>query len=363
MFFSMIRKIDWLLVIVTLLLAVISLLNIYSVTSEGQGRTDMVVKQLSWFILGFTILILMTTFDYHTLSAFAYPLYLLILLALVAVLVTGPVISGSQRWIRFGGFSFQPSEFAKLAMILVLARYFSNKKRGDTASFLDLVITGILLCIPLALILKQPDLGTAMLLVPIFTAIIFTMGLDWKYFAVGGILGVSVTPLMWMHLKEYQRNRLISFINPDKDPLGSGYHVIQSKIAIGSGGFWGKGYMQGSQSQLNFIPEQFTDFIFSVIGEEWGFIGTLTVLTLYFILIYRGLYIASKAKDRLGTLIAVGVVTMLVMHVMINMGMCIGIMPVTGVPLPLMSYGGSAVLSNLAGIGLLLNIQIRRFMF
>lgn len=339
-----------------------SLLNIYSVTSEGQGHTDIVFRQLVWFSIGFTILVIAMMIDYHTISSFSYLFYFLILLALIAVLAVGPFVAGAQRWIRFGGFSVQPSEFAKLAMILVLARYFSNKKRGS-ASFTDLAITGILLCVPLLLILKQPDLGTALVLIPIYTAVMLIVGLNWRYFAIGAILVACAMPLMWQHLKPYQKMRIVSFINPNADPLGSGYHVIQSKIAIGSGGFWGKGYMKGSQSQLNFIPEQFTDFIFSVIGEEWGFVGTVTVLVLYFILIYRGIYIASKAKDRLGTLIAIGIIAMMVMHVTVNIGMCIGIMPVTGVPLPLMSYGGTAVLSTLAGIGLLLNIQIRRFTF
>ncbi|HWP46887.1 MAG TPA: rod shape-determining protein RodA [Candidatus Limnocylindrales bacterium] len=361
MFFSIIRKIDWLVVVIVLILLAFSLLNIYSVTAEDQG-TEKVLRQLAWIGIGLVILISMTIVDYHTLSAFAYPFYFLILVALTTVLAIGPVVSGSQRWIRFGGFSIQPSEFAKLAMILVLARYFSNKKRG-TISFIDVILTGILLCIPLALILKQPDLGTALVLLPIYAAILFIMGLDWKYFVIAGILGICAMPLMWQHLKPYQKNRIISFINPNADPLGSGYHVIQSEIAIGSGGFWGKGYMRGSQTRLNFIPEQFTDFIFSVVGEEWGFVGTIGLLILYFTLIYRGLYIASKARDRLGALIAIGVIAMLIMHVTVNIGMCIGIMPVTGVPLPFMSYGGSAILSNLAGIGLLLNIQIRRFMF
>ena len=448
------EKLDWTVVICTVLLAVVSLLTLYSVSSSGGGRTDVVVRQMGWFLLGFLLVAIVTSIDYHILSALAYPIYIAVAVALGAVLAIAPVVQGSQRWIKVGPVSLQPSELAKISLILVLAKYFSSKKK-ETVYVTDLIFSGILLGIFVVLIIKEPDLGTSVLLLPIFAAIVFVAGLDLRpvlrillfrpllILLVGGILVSSLykiqlenywkitdfsletlqqqevppeilerleglkdkeyttekkflgdvaqkigkervapyqaavleysrpkirlisTPfmLMWLNLKDYQRNRLRAFIDPDSDPLGSGYHIIQSQIAIGSGGFLGKGYMNGTQSQLKFLPEQFTDFIFSVFSEEWGFVGSVGLLSVYLTLILKGLSIAAKAKDKLGKLIAVGVVTIFLVHIYVNVGVTTGIMPVTGLTLPLISYGGSSIFSTSIALGLLLNVSYRRFDF
>jgi len=340
----------------------ISLLTIYSASSSGTGKQDLVLRQAGWFALGFFLIAVVTSVDYRIISALAYPIYGAVVLALGMVLLFGEKISGAQRWIKFGPFSFQPSELAKIVLILALAKYFADKKK-DTVYLSDLIISGILLAIPVGLILKEPDLGMSVLLLPVFAAIVFVAGIDRKYIIALLILGIFSMPVMWMNLKDYQKDRLMAFVQPDSDPLGSGYHVIQSKIAIGSGGFSGKGYMNGTQSQLNFLPEQFTDFIFSVFSEEWGFVGSFVLFSIYLTLILKGLAIASKARDKLGRLIAAGVVTVLVVHMFVNIGVTSGIMPVTGLTLPFVSYGGSSIFSISIALGLLLNVSYRRFEF
>jgi rod shape determining protein RodA len=356
------ERIDWTVVLCIVLLATISLITLYSASASSGGGIIRMSRQALWFVLGFVVIVIFTSIDYHILGALAYPIYGVVVLSLVAVSAIGEVRQGAQRWIKLGPMSLQPSEMAKIALILVLAKYFADKKK-DTVYLIDLIVSGVLVGIPAALILKEPDLGMTMLLLPIFATIIFIAGLDWRYIVAIAVGGVFSMPIAWTHLKPYQKDRLISFIRPESDPLGSGYHVIQSKIAIGSGGFWGKGFMNGTQSQLNFLPEQFTDFIFSVFSEEWGFIGSVVLLSIYLILILKGLSIALKAKDKLGRLIAVGIVTILVVQMFINVGVTTGIMPVTGLTLPFISYGGSSIISISIELGLLLNVGYRRFEF
>ncbi len=447
-------KLDWTVVVATLLLAGISLLTIHSVSSASADAQDLVLKQAGWFAIGFLLIALVTSIDYHLLSALAYPLYAGVVMSLVAVLAVGQTIMGAKRWIKIGALTLQPSELAKIVLILVLAKYFSSKKK-DTIFLSDLIVSGGLLVILVALILKEPDLGMSVLLFPIFVAIVLVAGINFRplfrilmfrpllilliiglvfsslfklplenYWKLTGrsfeqlrvenvpeeiygdlekiqnkeytdkekfltdleknigsehllnyqksILTYAVPkvrlitfPVMfvWLNLKEYQRVRILSFIDPSRDPLGSGYHVTQSQIAIGSGGLLGKGYKNGTQSQLKFLPEQYTDFIFSVFSEEWGFVGSVVLLCLYLILVLKGLSIASKAKDKLGRLIATGVVTVLVVHMFVNVGVTTGIMPVTGLTLPLVSYGGSSIFSTSIAFGLLLNVSYRRFDF
>ena len=356
------ERIDWTVVLCIVLLATISLITLYSASASSGGGMIRMSRQALWFVLGFVVIVIFTSIDYHILSALAYPIYGVVVLALVAVLAIGEVRQGAQRWVPLGPMSLQPAEMAKIALILALAKYFADKKK-DTVYLIDLIVSGVLLGIPAVLILKEPDLGMTMLLLPIFAAIVFVAGLDWRYIVAIAVGGIFSMPIAWTHLKPYQKDRLISFIRPESDPLGSGYHVIQSKIAIGSGGFWGKGFMNGTQSQLNFLPEQFTDFIFSVFSEEWGFIGSVVLLSIYLILILKGLSIALKAKDKLGRLIAVGIVTILVVQMFINVGVTTGIMPVTGLTLPFISYGGSSIFSISIVLGLLLNVGYRRFEF
>ena len=448
------EKLDWTVVTATLSLAVVSLSTIHSISSSSTESYDLVWKQTSWFFIGFLLVVLVTSIDYHIISALAYPIYASVVVALVSVFVFGEKIMGARRWIKLGPVSIQPSELAKIALILVLAKYFSAKKK-ETIFVSDLLISSGFLGILTALILKEPDLGMSILLFPIFVAIIFIAGIDikpifrillfrpilivlviailvasfykqplqgyWKLTehsfsglkarnVPGSVLGnlenllnreytdqakflkhlqekigvgdtakyqtfilEQATPkfrlitfpfmMVWLNLKEYQRDRLIAFIDPNSDPLGSGYHVTQSQIAIGSGGLWGKGYKNGTQSQLKFLPEQYTDFIFSVFSEEWGLVGSSVLLCLYLALVLKGLNIALKARDKLGRLIATGVVTIFVVHMFVNVGVTTGIMPVTGLTLPLISYGGSSIFSTSIALGLLLNVSYRRFDF
>jgi rod shape determining protein RodA len=293
----------------------------------------------------------------------AYIVYTVALVLLLMVMVYGIITSGAQRWVRVGSLSFQPSEFVKISLILALAKFFQRPPHPKGYSLKQILFPFLLLLLPVALILKQPDLGTAIILLLVFFSVLIFVKIRWSSLLTIGLAGGVAVPLLWGFLKEYQKKRIITFFNPDLDPLGAGYHLIQSKIAMGSGGILGKGFMNGTQCKLGFLPEQQTDFIFSVLGEEWGLIGSLFVIGIYFILILWGLRITVQAKDRFGAILAFGVVAMLFWHVFINIGMVLGMMPVVGIPLPLLSYGGSFILSTLIGIGLLLNVSMRRYLF
>ncbi len=357
-------RLDWSIILAVAFLAFASLLTIHSLSASTPEANELMIKQMGWFFLGAVIILIMTSIDYHLISALAYPMYLLVVGGLIAVLIPGIGQNrmGATRWIDIGPLTLQPSEMTKFALILVFSKYFADKKK-ETVFIGDLIIAAMMLGLPVALILKEPDLGMSIVQLPIFAAIVFVAGIDKKYIITLIVLGsLSVYPA-WLNLKPYQQERVISFMNPDSDPLGSGYHVIQSKIAIGSGGFWGKGYMKGTQSQLNFLPEQFTDFIFSVYSEEFGFVGSFLLLLAYLTIILKGLSIASKAKDKLGRLMAVGVVTVFMVQLFVNLGVTTGIMPVTGLTLPFMSYGGSSVFSTSILLGVLLNVSYRRYDF
>jgi rod shape determining protein RodA len=275
----------------------------------------------------------------------------------------GIITSGAQRWVKFGFITFQPSEFVKISCIMALAKFFQRPPHREGYSLKTLLVPFLLLFLPLGLILKQPDLGTAIILFLVFFSILFFVKVRWSTLLTLVLAGASALPLLWNFLKEYQKKRIITFFNPDLDPLGAGYHLIQSKIALGSGGIIGKGFMKGTQSKLGFLPEQQTDFIFSALGEEWGLIGALIVVGLYLAMILWGLRIAVESKDRFGAILAFGVVAMLFWHIFINIGMTLGMMPVVGIPLPLLSYGGSFLVSTLVGIGILLNVSMRRYLF
>lgn len=358
------ERLEWSLIFAIGFLAFASLLTIHSLSASAPEADELLLKQVAWFAIGTIIVIMMTSIDYHLISSLSYPLYLFVLGGLVAVLVPGigQTRMGATRWIDIGPMTLQPSEMTKLALILVFSKYFADKKK-ETVFVTDLIVAGIMLGMPVALILKEPDLGMSIVQLPIFAAIIFVAGIDKKYIITLAVLGALGAYPAWLNLKPYQQERIISFLHPESDPLGSGYHVIQSKIAIGSGGFWGKGYMKGTQSQLNFLPEQFTDFIFSVFSEEFGFVGSFLLLMAYLIIILKGLSIAMNAKDKLGQLMAVGVVTVFQVQLFVNLGVTTGIMPVTGLTLPFMSYGGSSVFSTSILLGLLLNVSYRRYDF
>lgn len=358
---------DWKFFWIMVTILVIGVATIFSVSAKQPPSAGMPlwIKQVFWIGLGMAVFLFMAVIDYHEIVRFAYILYVVVIALLVMVLFIGRVGQGAQRWLSFGPVSIQPSEVSKLALLLVLARYFSERMRRAPFRILDLWAPALLLLLPLGLILKQPDLGTALVILFIFTAMILLVGLRSRSLIFGLLLGVMLLPFLWqyfwIHLKDYQKERLLTFINPNVDPLGTGYHIIQSKIAIGSGEIVGKGLLGATQSQLKFLPEGHTDFIFSVFAEEWGFFGVVVLLALYLLLILIGVEIAYRSKDALGSLLASGVVCMLSFYLLINIGMTMGVMPVVGIPLPLMSYGGTAMITTMAALGLLVNIKMRRF--
>jgi rod shape determining protein RodA len=355
---------DWALVALVLLIASMGLLNLYSTTwNMGGSTTPLYVKQIFSLLIGLALMICVAFIDYHLYSDFASLIYVASLFGLVLVMLHAATQPGAQRWIKVGSLSIQPSEFAKIALILMMARFFQTPRKREGYSLRDLLWPFLSLCLPLGLILRQPDLGTAIIFLLIFVSVLLFVKVHWTSWLVLGSAGISILPVLWSLLKDYQKKRIVTFFNPDLDPLGAGYHIIQSKIAVGSGGIVGKGFMKGTQCKLGFLPERHTDFIFSALTEEWGLIGSLFMVTLYVILIAWALRIAVQAKDRLGAILAFGVAAMLFWHVFINIGMVLGMMPVAGIPLPLFSYGGSFLLSTLIGIGLLLNVSMRRYLF
>ncbi len=317
-----------------------------------------------WFFVGLGVLVIVTMIDYRFMQRFAPLLHLFMILLLVLVLIYGTGGAGSrvQRWLQIGPLFFQPSEFVKFSLILYLAHYFNDSRRIGDLGAKDILWPAFVTFVPFFLIIKQPDLGTAGILLFIFLPVIFLVGIRFKLILVSTALAVGSIPFVWVFLlKQYQRNRIITFLNPKMDPLGQGYQIIQSKIAVGSGQLWGKGYLQGTQAQLNFLPERHTDFIFSVFTEEWGFAGGFFLVMLYVFLILWCLRFVGKTKDRSGSILTVGVAAILTSQVIINIGMVIGLLPIVGMPLPFVSYGGSAMLSNMIGIGLVLNVRMRRY--
>jgi rod shape determining protein RodA len=306
---------------------------------------------------------MMITFliDYRVINQGAYVIYGLSVALLLVVFLYGYTTHGSQRWISLFGFSFQPSELMKLTIVIALARYFDDHKSNEPYTLKELFVPLLIVMVPFLLILKQPDLGTALILIIIFASIVFFIGINWKSVAIAVTTALVLLPIAWHFLKDYQRERLLTFLNPENDPLGSGYHIIQSMIAVGSGGILGKGFLKGSQTQLKFLPEQQTDFVFSVFAEEWGFIGALVLALMFISLIVWGLKIALHSRDLLGTIIAFGITILISWEVFINIGMVLGILPVVGIPLPFLSYGGSAMVVLMTAIGLLMNVSVRRF--
>ena len=361
----LVQNFDWVLLILLLILAAISILNLYSATYAIRhvGGSQVFLKQIYWFLIGFAVFLLMTTFNYFALERLAYPAYIFTIALLILVLFVGKVTSGSQRWLTLGIISFQPSELVKIAMVIVLAKFFSEKRWYRGYRLRDLWQPFILIGLPSILVLKEPDLGTALLLVAGSLSMILFVKVHWKSLTILVASAVSVAPFIWFSLKEYQRMRILTFMRPDIDPFGAGYHINQSKIAIGSGLFWGKGFLNGTQTRLHFLPEQHTDFALSVLAEEWGFAGSAFLLLLYLFLILWGLNIAKISKDRFGSIMAVGIVAFIFWQVVINVGMVTGLLPVVGTPLLLFSYGGSSLISTMAAMGLLMNISMRRFMF
>ena len=357
-----IRNLDWILILTVFFLTGVGLVLIASATHTEALRTGVnyfVQRQGLFLAMDVLLVILLLRLDYHALKQVALPLYVITLILLLGVMFFGHSTMGAQRWIRLGPVIFQPSEFSKVFIIVCLAA-FLDKQAGSLEHWKEYLPAGLFLLAPFVLVLRQPDLGTALVFGAIGFSMFWVCGFKTRWIAwMTGVL-ICLSPLIWHFLHEYQRNRIRVFLNPELDPFGAGYHVIQSKIAIGSGLLLGKGWMQGTQSQLNFLPENHTDFIFAVAGEEFGFIGVVVILLLYLILIWRGLRIALNAEDRFGMLLATGITGMYLFHVLVNIGMTAGIMPVTGVPLPFLSYGVSSLTTNMLLAGLLLNINLRK---
>ncbi len=333
----------------------------------GEAGRSFVIRQITWCSLGLLLLAAFLLFDYRLLERWALWLYLIIVVALIAVWVLGKATGGSRRWIELGLMRFQPSEFAKLAVVIVLAKYLHSRAGREYPQLADLLQPVLLLALPVILVLIQPDLGTAAVTTLIALSMILFAGIGKRalLWAVGTL--VCVIPILLLvgdrFLMEYQRKRLITFLNPDYDPLGAGYHIIQSQIAIGSGGVFGQGFLKGTQNQLMFLPVKHTDFIFSILAEEWGFVGCAVVLLLFTGLFLRGMSVVGKARDNFGALLAFGCTAVVFWHVVINVGMVMGLLPVVGVPLSFLSYGGSSLLVSFLSIAILINVSMRRFSY
>ncbi len=355
--------------IFTLIIMAVGLVTLYSATADNVRVSRQVFyDQLGCAALGIAVIYFLSRVNYRLFFDIAYVFYGLNLLLLLFVLVAGREALGATRWFNIGGVSFQPSELSKLAVILLLARYFSvrnprlsfNARSSVNGLWEDLICPLCLTLLSFVLIFKQPDLGTAVLVFGTFIAILYASGVDKKIFFSFLGLCAALVPVGWHFLKDYQKDRLLVFMNPNIDPLGAGYTIIQSRIAIGSGQMLGKGWLAGTQNQLNFLPERHTDFIFSVIGEEWGFLGALFLLASYFVLIYTGIMIASRLKDKFGYLVASGIVSILTFQVVINMSMTMGLSPVVGITLPFISYGRTSFMIFAVMVGILLNLSQRR---
>ena len=359
---KLLRKIDMKLLLAVSAIVIISLIIIGSAThinNPSEERYWFVQRQGIFAIINVGLAVFFMNFDYKMLQGYGNKLYIFNLIMLLAVMFLGHSALGAQRWISIGPISIQPSEFSKIIMIISLATVMEHRI-GKLNSLHDLLPVAAYVGVPFLLVLKQPDLGTSLVFMAIFLGMLFVCGINLRL--LGGLFaaGVAMMPLLWHFLKDYQKMRIMVFMDPNVDPLGSGYHIIQSKIAIGSGMLFGKGLFQGTQSQLNFLPENHTDFIFAVVGEELGFLGVVVLLLLYLVVLWRGIKIAQDASDIFGRLLAVGITSMLAFHVLVNVGMTLGIMPVTGIPLPLMSYGVSSLTTNIMSIAILLNIQLRK---
>lgn len=355
------RDFDWFLLGLVLLISAIGTVQIYSASLTNTKLGLMHDRQLLWIGVGVVAMFIVSAIDYHKLLENVHWAYIVLFLCLVAVPLIGVTALGAKRWIRIPGVGlFQPSEWMKLVLVIALAQYASTLNPRNV-TWLDVGKAAAMILIPFALVLKQPDLGTSLTYLPALVLLLFLAGMKPKHMLIIAVAGMLVAPLAWHKLKPYQKARLTSFIHPEDDPKGTGYQVQQSLIAVGSGGIWGKGMAKGSQTQGNFLPVTHTDFIFAAFAEEHGFVGAVVILLLYFVLLMRLIQNAQTAADRAGTMLVMGVVAILTFHILVNVGMVLGMMPVAGIPLPLMSYGGSSVMFTFLALGMVMNIRMRRF--
>ncbi len=360
------------ILLISLLIASLGILSIYSSTYQKEGKfwRETYRRQMLWVFIGVLVFLVFSNLNYRWLWDWTYFLYALALFFLFLVVMLGIVRLGAQRWLKIGWFNFQPSEFVKLIILVFLSRYFS-KKSADEISLLfakfgifrAIVLPFLFIIVPMGLIIEQPDLGSGAMIFFLFLGVLYFTGVRLRYIFVFLSASLLAQPFLWHFLRDYQRERLLVFLNPNLDPLGAGYTVIQSKIAIGSGHFLGRGWLAGTQSQLHFLPESHTDFIFATFAEQWGFAGSAVLLLLYYLLIRQGILIAHRTGDYFGKLLAFGVSFLLAIQIFINIAMNLGLAPVVGLPLPLMSYGGSSVLATFIALGILVNIDKRRTVF
>ncbi len=350
-----------------LLLNIFGLVNLYSAT-HGPSSTDvqtLFIQQIVWLVAGWSIFFFITFLDYLWINKLVWVMYILNVCALIYTDLHGKIVLGGQRWIDLHFFRYQPSETMKLALILILAKILVTKNpEGRGMGLRELFVPLMLVLVPFVLTVKQPDLGTAMTLLLIGGTMLFFVKIRRGIIVFISVMGIIAMPLIWQYgLKDYQKHRVLTFISPDSDPQGKGYNSIQSRIAVGSGQITGKGFRQGTQSQLEFLPERHTDFIFSVLSEEWGFFGSIVVIGIFIWLFLVSFEISLKARDRNGALITIGITAYLFWHMFINIGMVIGLLPIVGVPLPLLSYGGSGMLTTMLGLGLVSSVAYRRYIF
>ncbi len=361
------RRLDWNLLAVIFCINVIGLITLYSAThgaSAAFSQTRLFWLQTVYLVMGWIVFFGVTLVDYQFFNRAAYILYAINLIALALVLVIGRSELGARRWLELGLFRYQPSETMKLVLVFILAKILSKQNKPEGMGFLDLIIPTLITIVPTALTVKQPDLGTGLMLFAVFVSMVLFVRVRTSVLISVLIVGMVTVPLVWTFgLKPYQKARIATFISPDKHPHGAGYNSLQSLIAVGSGEIIGKGFRKGTQSQLDFLPERHTDFIFSVLSEEHGFIGGMTTVGLFIFLLFMCAKIAAQAHDRFGVLVGVGAVSILFWHVIVNICMVIGLLPVVGVPLPLISYGGSMMITAMASLGIISSLAYRKFLF
>jgi rod shape determining protein RodA len=356
---------EWLLPLFAVVVCSLGIVTVYSATHTpgADSPSPLALRQALWFAGGCVGMLLVLSFDYRRIDRYAYLVYGAVLVALVLVPLVGRVAGGSRRWIALGPVSIQPSEFMKPALVIALAHYFA-RTAAVRLGLRAMIVPAVLTIPPAVLIREQPDLGSAGMLIFVMLSMLVLGGVRLRWFAalIAPVLVLApvVGPMVWHHLKTYQQQRILTFIDPGLDPRGAGYHIIQSKIAVGSGMLWGRGFLRGTQNHLSFLPEQHTDFIFSVFSEEFGFVGAGALMILYLGLLLRGLSIAARARDRFGALLVLGMMSIVFWQVVVNVGMVTGLFPVVGIPLPFFSYGGSSLLALLIAIGLAMNVSMRR---
>ncbi|MFO7963973.1 MAG: rod shape-determining protein RodA [Desulfobacterales bacterium] len=360
----LLENFNWGLLGLTFIFAGVGVATVYSAVTASPDtfQSNLYLKQATWYLAGLSAMIPCMILNYRLLERWAYVLYTACIGLLIWVLYFGRFAGGSRRWIDLGVFSLQPSELIKIALIIVLSQYFARRARIAGLTIRDLAWPFMLVGVPFLLIVKQPDLGTALLLVLVAGTMTAFAKIEKRSLICLAASGLVFVPMIWFFLKEYQKQRILTFLNPDRDPLGAGYHIIQSKIAIGSGMLHGKGFLEGTQNALAFLPEQHTDFIFSVLAEEWGFIGSTGLLSMFILLLVVCLSIAHSCREPFGVYLSVGITALIFWEVLINIGMVMGLMPVVGIPLPFISYGGSSIVAKMICVGLLLGVSMRRYM-